>query len=296
MCSPTAPRVALVVCAALILSACAGQQTHRSSSVVEYLYPGEKPDRPEPGKPHLKLPLTVGIAFVPETRRGRRGTLHPQADGALETLSEAHKVRLLDRVAAQFRHEPFVRTIEVIPSTYLEPHGGFRNLDQLKSMYGLDVIALVSYDQVQQTDDDNESNLGYLTVVGMFMFNGEKNTTHTLVDTAVYDIASRKLLFRAPGTSKVKGRSKPVDQDEELRRDANRGFGIASDQMAANLAGQLEAFRQRVKDDPSEVEIEHRPGYRGGGGGGSADLVFLLIGAVGVVVWRVRRDRRNDES
>lgn len=143
MCRPVAPRVALVVCAALILSACAGQQTHRSSSVVEYLYPGDKPESLTPGKPHLKLPLTVGIAFVPESRRGKRGAPHFEGGGSLEVLSEAHKTRLLERVAQQFRHEPFVHKIEIIPSTYLEPKGGFRNLDQLKAMYGLDVVALV---------------------------------------------------------------------------------------------------------------------------------------------------------
>jgi len=277
--------------AALLLSACAGQQSHRSSNVVEYLYPGERPEHLEPGKPHLKLPLTVGIAFVPESQRGKRGRMHFQTEGSMDVMSESHKTRLLDRVASQFRHEPFVHKIEIIPSTYLTQGGGFRNLDQLKAMYGLDVIALVSYDQAQFTDDDNESQLAYATIIGMWMVNGEKNTTHTMIDTSVYDIGSRKLLFRAPGTSKVKGRSKPLDQDEELRRDAQRGFGVASDQMTINLAQQLELFRQRVKDDPSEVTIEHRPGYRGGGGGGggSADLWFLILGAIVVVVTRRNR-------
>lgn len=127
----------------------------------------------------------------------------------------------------------------------------------------------------------------------MWFVNGEKNATHTLIDTAVYDIGSRKMLFRAPGTSKVKGRTTPVDLDQELRRDATRGFGEASDRMVIDLSQQLELFRTRLKDDPTEATIEHRPGYRGGGGGGggSADLLFLVIGALGVVAWRLRRER-----
>lgn len=288
--NPGASPAALALGAALLLSACAGQQTHRSSSVVDYLYPGDQPARVEPGKPRLELPLTVGIAFVPDSRRGKRGAAHFEGGGSLEILSEAHKTRLLERVAQQFKHEPFVHKIEVIPSTYLEPRGGFRNLDQLKSMYGLDVIALVSYDQVQYTDDDEAANLGYLTVIGMWFVQGEKNSTHTLIDTAVYDIDSRKLLFRAPGTSRIKGRASPVDLDETLRRDGTRGFGEASDAMVIQLRQQLDLFRTRIKEDPEQATIVHRPNYRGGGGGGgSADLLILIVAAVGVVIWRVRR-------
>jgi hypothetical protein len=47
----------------------------------------------------------------------------------------------------------------------------------------------------------------------------------------------------------------------------------------ANLKLQLESFRERVKNAPGEVRIEHRPGYTGGGslGAGFASILGLLL-------------------
>ena len=41
------------------------RKTERSSSVVNYLYPGEANPLPPTTIPVLRLPLRVGIAFVP---------------------------------------------------------------------------------------------------------------------------------------------------------------------------------------------------------------------------------------
>ena len=90
----------------------------------------------------------------------------------------------------------------------------------------MDVIALASLDQTQFTDEGMFS-LTYLTVVGAFVVPGDKNATHTMVDMAVYDIASRKLLFRAPGISYIKGLATPVNLREQLRNDSSAGFAAA---------------------------------------------------------------------
>ena len=145
--------------------------------------------------PTLRLPLRVGLAFVPpSTSRG---------------LTELQKTELLREVAAKFRALPFVESIEVVPTTYLRPGGGFENLDQLRSLLGVDVIALIAYDQAQLTSGTAWS-LSYWTIVGAYVVPGEKNDTATLMEAVVYDIASRKLLFRAPGTSTIKGHATPV--------------------------------------------------------------------------------------
>ena len=49
-------------------------------------------------------------------------------------------------------------------------------------------------------------------------------------------------------------------------------------ELIANLKLQLDEFRERVKQSPGEVQIEHRPGYSGGGatGGWLAGLLALL--------------------
>ena len=109
---------------------------------------------------------------------------------------------------------------------------------------------------------------------------GEKNDTNTLMDTVVYDIASRKLLFRAPGTSLIKGRATPVNLSEELRADSAKGFEIATAKMIENLEIQLQVFREKAKQNPAEVKIIP---LSNSGGGGSLDyyvlsLLFLLAG------------------
>ncbi len=267
--------------AAIFLTGCAGMQSQTRSSVVDYLYPDQRAAAVEPAIPHLKLPLRVGIAFVPEQPKRTQGAnvwfISNRADG----LTEARKIALLNKVAEHFKGYDFVKSIEVIPSAYLTPQGSFKNLDQIKTMYGIDVIALVSYDQVQFTDE-GAASLTYWTIVGAYIVSGEKNDTNTMIDTVVYDIASRKMLFRAPGLSRVEGRSTAINLSEELRQDSLRGFELATQDMITNLTLQLDAFKEKVKENPEEYRISHRQSYSGGGGGGGGSLypVELLLGSL----------------
>ncbi|APG28107.1 rhombotarget lipoprotein [Syntrophotalea acetylenivorans] len=261
----------------LFLAGCLGtlgqRQTRYTSSVVDYLYP-KKEVVVEPSVPYLNLPLRVGVAFVPSTSRGSRA-----AD-----LSETDKMALMERIAAEFRALSFVKEIELIPSAYLVREGSFTNLDQIRTMYGVDVIALLSFDQVQHTDEGLLS-LSYWTIVGAYLVKGEKNDTSTMMDAAVYDIASRKMLFRAPGTSHVKGSATPVNLSEQLRIDSAEGFSLAADQLVVNLKDQLERFKEKVKQRPEEYVVKHRAGYTGGGSLG-AGYALLVLGLGG---WALRR-------
>ncbi len=260
----------------LILSGCGAKSSHYKSSTVEYLYP-DKQEIQKPETPALELPLKVGIAFVPDTSKY----------GRTVPLTESDKVKLMKKVSAHFKKYEFVGSIEIIPSNYLHPKGGFTNLDQLSTMYGIDVIALVSYDQHQFTDE-GVASLSYWTIIGAYIVPGEKNDTHTMVDVVVYDIKSQKMLFRAPGISHIKGLSTPINISEELREDSVKGFESASEDLIVNLDLQLNLFKEKVKDLPEEYKIIHRPGYTGGG---SIDIVFLLLfGSVGgYYFWRRRR-------
>ncbi len=257
-----------------------GKQIRYSSSVVQYLYPKNDNIAVEPSIPVLSLPLRVGIAFVPEA-----GTKPGQ-----QNLSEARKLDLLEQVAAEFRKHPFIKSLEIIPSAYLMPKGGFTNVDQIGNMYGIDVIALVSYDQVQHTDEGLLS-LSYWTIIGAYVIKGEKNDTSTMMDTAVYHIPSHKLLFRAPGTSHIKGTATLVNLSEQLRRDSDDGFVAANNSMKTNLVTQLEAFKEKVKASPQDYRVEHRPEYTGRGSLDflATSLVFLLGG---LALYRERRKSR----
>ncbi len=270
-------KIASIVFLCFVLGGCATPTKHTSTSVVDFLYPDVRDPVVSPGTPVLALPLRVGIAFVP----AQRGAATSFA------LTEKRQSDVLNEVANHFKKSPFVRTIEVIPSAYLRPRGGFANLDQIRTMYGVDVIALVSYDQTQFTDQGLLS-IAYWTIVGAYIVRGQKNDTHTMLDTVVYDIPSRKMLFRAPGLSEIKGSATLVNQSEQLRTDSEAGVSQATADMIKNLDAQLLAFREKVKERPEEYRVVRTEGYRGGG---MVDglMLALFSALLGGAYWARRR-------
>ncbi|GAA5174218.1 rhombotarget lipoprotein [Niveibacterium umoris] len=243
------------------------QDTHaQSGSAVEYLFPDAKQSPAlAPGMTTLPVPVKVGIAFAPPGQWGAG-------------LPEQQKTLLLEKVKGNFASLPYVGKIEVIPSSYLRAKGGFANLEQVARMFDVDVVALVSYDQVQFVDNGVLSML-YWTIVGAYVIQGDRYDVQTMVDAAVFDVASHKLLFRAPGTSRIKGSSTLVNFSEASRDARSAGFNAAVDDLIPNLKGELERFRARIKTD-STVQVVNRPGYSGGGGiglGGVLIAAGLLI-------------------
>jgi rhombotail lipoprotein len=275
--------ITLLIAASALACGCAGlvegKKSRQTSSVVDFLYPDKSDVVEKPAIPELTLPMDVGIAFVPATGGH-------YSDSRLDS-TEQHK--LMERIAADFRKYDFIRNIELIPTAYLRTGGSFDNLDQIRTMYGVDVITLLSFDQVQYTDEGLLS-LTYWTIAGAYIFKGEKNDTSTMIDATVYDIASRKMLFRAPGVSQVKGRATFVNQSEELRKDSREGFAEAADDLAVNLKAELERFKEKIKERPEEVKVVQSGGYRGGGYlGAGFTLLFLVL--AGAAVWHDHRKR-----
>jgi rhombotail lipoprotein len=273
-----------VVGLALLLGGCAEffshpRQTQSSSSVVNFLYPREANPLPPTAIPVLRLPLRVGIAFVPTGSKG-------QAFSSRFGPSEVQKNTLMQRVADEFKGREYIQSIEIVPTSYLRPEGGFANLDQVRGLLGVDVIALVAYDQVQFTNE-NILSLAYWTIVGAYIFQGNKNDSQTLMEAAVYDIESRHLLFRAPGASQVQASAAAVYVDQDLRADSAKGFDLATNDLIKNLKVQLEDFRTRVKASPGEVKIEHKPGYTGGGALGGEFVAALAV--LGLSAWLARK-------
>ena len=147
-------------------------------------------------------------------------------------------------------------------------------------MFGVDVIALVSRDQ-KQFADPNALSFLYLTVVGAYVVPAEKNETYTMVDTAVFDIPSRTMLFRAPGMHRSKGHSTYVGLEDALRKDQKEGVVLATEAMVGQLKSELGLFQERVKKQPETVRVVHRPGYTGGGAGGWLDAAWIGLVLVG---------------
>jgi rhombotail lipoprotein len=258
----------LVLGMAVVVCGCAvweGNRTVRRASVVEFLYPDKQRPVEKPATAVLSLPMDVGVVFVPETLRS--------GDAA---LTEKQKVRLMEQVAEQFRQYPFIRSVNPIPTLYLRPGGGFENLEAVGAMFGVDVIVLLSYDQVQFTDTHQLPALTYWTLVGAYTVPAERNTTHTMLDAAVYHLPSRRMLFRAPGVSRIQRHSTPLDVSAARREDAGKGFREASADLADNLKAQLDVFREKVRHSPAEYTVEAKPGYDLKAVG-AIDPVFLMV-------------------
>lgn len=262
----------VIILLAMSLTACSGMwhgqygsRSGVSSSLVDYLYPkGEVPPELDATVPRLNLPLRVGLAFVPTT--GYSG----------QWFSEATKTELLAQVRLAFNDRQYIEHIEIIPDTYLRSSGGFDGMQQVARLYGVDVMALVSYDQVAATDE-TQASLLYWTIVGAYVIEGTQNEVQTFVDTAVFDVSSRQLLFRAPGTDKRESTTTLVESDEDLRKSRELGFAGAMANMTTNLTTELERFEEELENNSAVAEVAWEDGQGGGGAVGLFWLAFVTV-------------------
>ena len=231
----TGIRLALLALAAS-LCGCVAIQDQRQASAIAYLYPKGRPDAPAP-EIRLQLPLRVGVAFAPRS---------PTSSDPGGVFSEPQQREILKRVAAAFGEVPEVQFVDVIPTHDLSPQGGFPNLQQIGAMYGMNLVALVSYDQVEFQTPRRISIL-YWTLVGAYFVEGEQLETHTLLDANVFDLASQAMLFSGSGSSIVRDTSTPLEIDEKRRTQCAAGFEQAADDLIDNLKHSLAAFREHAK-------------------------------------------------
>ncbi|MBB1362914.1 MULTISPECIES: rhombotarget lipoprotein [unclassified Shewanella] len=251
--------VFLLSSCSMLVSQQSGKQSV-SSSLMDFLYPNKEARAVHSAEvPLLTLPVKVGIAFVPSTGFQK------------EAVHSKDQYELLEKVKAAFVQYDYIDRIEVIPSTYLAGGDGFNTLEQVGRLYDVDVMALVSYDQVTQSVENNAALL-YWTIVGMYVIPGNENTVQTFVDTAVFDIKSRKMLFRAPGISKLEKRTTAIGIDETLAEKSMQGFDLAVTDMTKNLDDELARFKVRVKEEKI-AKVEHSNNYSGG----TIDIQFGLL-------------------
>jgi len=276
----------------ILCTSCVGLTTRQQlkSSALDFLYPGGAEAIPAEDV-YLELPLRVGLAFAPAP---------PGRDGR---FTEVQKQALLERVAEAFRSREGIASVDVIPTSYLQTGGSFANLDKLVAAFGIDVIALISYDQFQFSETGRKS-WAYLTIVGAYLVKGEKNETTTMLDAVIYDIPSRAMLFHAPGQSSVSGKAVPVEVGKALQRDSTHGFELATEDLITNLTQALETFEEQAATGTvrgtgtpaiAMVSESGEPVQSGGGGGGGAlgwlDILLVALLGPAAVALRPRRSR-----
>jgi rhombotail lipoprotein len=242
---------------------CSGHSQH-SSSLVDFLYPDGRLPPPQMS-PQLTIPLRVGLAFLPCANNQEAG------------LDEAHKQQLLERIKQRFAGRRFVSEIAVIPDYYLAGRRGFGGLESVKRLYDLDVVALVSFDQ-QTNLDQNTWSLAYLTIVGAYVVKGSRHDVATLVDLAVVDPESRQLVIRAGGTDLRHGNTTLIDASRETRNADIAGLSDATDRMLDHFDAALTKFEADVRSGTAGIRVVSKNSAgASGGGGGALDEMFLSV-------------------
>jgi rhombotail lipoprotein len=256
--------IGLTGCADLLcFPACQQRHTQNSTSLVEFLYPNGAAPPPQDAQPQLHLPLRVGLAFLPS-----------HGPESIDGLDAAHKEALLQEIRQRFISRKFVAEIVVIPDYYLQGRRGFEGLEGVQHLYGIDLMALVSYDQVAH-EGDNDWSLGYVTIVGAYILKGTRHDVSTLVDLAVVDPATHSLVLRAGGFDNRHGNVALIDEPRRLREAAGDGFTAATKQMIDHFDTALTAFEADVHAGKANVRIVSNQ-RSSGGGGGAIDWLSLL--------------------
>jgi rhombotail lipoprotein len=259
--------VPLAGCASLSCTPYCHVQERNASSLVNFLYPEGVTPPAQDVTPQLHLPLRVGLAFLPQEENDRTAV-----------LDEAHKDALLEGIRQRFLSRKFVREIVIVPDYYLASSRGPEGLQAIQRLYGVDLIALVSYDQVAHRDD-NEWSLGYLTIVGAYVLKGTRQDVATLVDLAVVDPGSRSLVLRAGGSDTQHANSTLVGESREGRQMRTASFDTATGRMISNFDAALTRFEAEVREGRSNVRVVHQQG----GGGATDPLLLILLGVVAAV-------------
>lgn len=279
----------------LFLACQSPESVQRRSNLMDYVYPNAaQAPRLNPQEAKLQLPVRVGLAFVPANWRG----LCDEPPVPLEAERP-----LLEIVQKAFQGKWWVKELVVLPSTYLTPEGGFPNLQEVARQHEVEVIALVSAQQVQYTEQkwwaslfNNAYTLQYLSVLGNVVLKGEKNDTRTLLEAAVFQPSTRVLLLRASGQSLVRGDSSLSLHRRILRAHARQGLELAMSDLAANFDKEVLNFKNAVAEGRTKrvdlIDTEGRSLRRSGGGNwGGAFGWIEAAAALGLLAWTWARRR-----
>ncbi|HVT02682.1 MAG TPA: rhombotarget lipoprotein [Thermoanaerobaculia bacterium] len=273
--------IVVLVLVTLFLGGCSSsRQLRRRSNLMSYLSQDNSESlRQTSSDVRLQLPLRIGIAFVPsEIATGSDSLLPPDAEK-----------RLTDIVRKSFAGRDWVSQIVTIPSNYLVSRGGFENLEQVARLMDVDVIALVSVDQLQVSDPRSFSFL-YISVIGAYTLPLDRNETRTLIDAAVFHVPSRTFLLRAPGVSRITGNSTAVTVDASLREKSRRGFEAAMKDLAKNLDAEVGQFKESVASgERKDVDVYTSRGESVRSGGALGWWDALVAAFVAMAALRMRR-------
>lgn len=143
-------RILLLGAIATSCLGCVNQQLSQRSNALEYLYSGGAEAR-APAAVKIQTPVRVGLAFAPTSSATR------------ETFTANQKQKLMQRLATKFATRKGIESIEITPGNYINPKGGFDELDRLRASFRINQVVLLSYDQVQFSESGGLSLTYWVT-------------------------------------------------------------------------------------------------------------------------------------
>ena len=144
--------------------------------------------------------------------------------------------------------------------------------------------------------DDNNWSLGYLTILGAYVFKGTRNDVATLIDLAVVDPVTRSLVLRAGGTDTRHGNATYIQEQRQLRETGVDGFTAATNEMIEHFDAALTQFETDVHAGKANVRVVHKGDSGGSGGahwGGGAFTWEWLVALLPLVAVRARTRRQR---
>jgi rhombotail lipoprotein len=258
MFSSTWKHVGLVSGGILLLGCTSPTTTTRQSSLLDYLSISDQTAPAAVAK--VQLPLAVGVAFLPGGSVASQGVWKTGGRTEAVFITAQDEAQLAATVQARFSGKPWVGGVKVIPSFYLHERGGFPDMARVAALNRVDVMILVSLNQVQFTSPKWYSMANW-TGLGAYTMRGDKNDTSTFIDAAVFDVASCSLLFRATGTSTAKGSATWAGREEKLRKQSVASLNQAVEDLCGHLDGAVAAFKRDVlKGRRKDVRLLDRDG------------------------------------
>ncbi|MEI6542172.1 MAG: rhombotarget lipoprotein [Methylococcales bacterium] len=219
------------------LSGCSGTNFIQSSSSVPLaeVISEVKDSRQVVEKKPLKLPTSVGIVFVHGT-----GYQH-LPDTALHMAADKLKEQLL-------ANPKFVRSVFVVANDDIKTKVSL--LDRIKTLYGVEVIVLVSYQQDQRTLQSGMGRLADLTVFGSFLIPAVEIKTETIIDGKVIHIADNSLIFKASGADGRSESSTSYSLDGVVIEESIKGLLAATTNFGNSLSQTISRYQTY---DPSHA-------------------------------------------
>lgn len=209
--------------AAVMIGGCAAD-VHRTrvtgtAPIFSYLSLKDSTIGATPTEP-LRFPTRVAIVYAPPMSTKPLTEQVPQT--TLHAAAESLKAKLLARSA-------YVKSV-VIGHT-----GETLSLEQIRNMYGCDIVVILSYSQLQSAERGGISKALDITLVGGHLYPGVTITTETGIEATVVHTPTQYILFTESGSNSRKSYSTPGGVNTTAGNEARKGFTAAIDDLADRM-------------------------------------------------------------